>query len=165
MISKIRYIKHLVIHCSAGYAGRDGIERFWKERLKWKVPGYHFLIEVDGLIHQLLPLDQVSNGVKGYNQHAIHICYVGGVHPENVHLAMDTRTEQQQAGILNCIFQSLAWARQFQDISTIKILGHRDFSPDKNGNGIIEPWERIKECPSFEAILEYQWIMKRGNEV
>ena len=165
MISKTRYIKHLVIHCSAGYAGREGIERFWNETLKWKVPGYHFLIEVDGLIHQLLPLDQVSNGVKGYNQHAIHICYVGGVHPENVHLAMDTRTEQQQAGILNCIFQSLAWPRQFQDISTIKILGHRDFSPDKNGNGIIEPWERIKECPSFEAILEYQWIMKRGNEV
>ena len=165
MISKIRYIKHLVIHCSAGYAGRDGIERFWKETLKWKVPGYHFLIEVDGLIHQLLPLDQVSNGVKGYNQHAIHICYVGGVHPENVHLAMDTRTEQQQAGILNCIFQSLEWAKQFQDISAIKILGHRDFSPDKNGNGIIEPWERIKECPSFEAILEYQWIMKRGNSI
>jgi N-acetylmuramoyl-L-alanine amidase len=31
------------------------------------------------------------------------------------------------------------------------ILGHRDFSPDKNGNGIIEYFEWIKSCPSFDA--------------
>jgi N-acetyl-anhydromuramyl-L-alanine amidase AmpD len=33
-----------------------------------------------------------------------------------------------------------------------KIQGHRDFSPDKNRNGKVDPWERIKECPCFDAI-------------
>ena len=36
-----------------------------------------------------------------------------------------------------------------------KIQGHRDFSPDTNHNGVVDPWERIKECPCFDAIPEY----------
>ena len=37
-----------------------------------------------------------------------------------------------------------------------KIRGHRDYSPDKNHNGIIEPSEFIKDCPSFDASSEYK---------
>ena len=36
------------------------------------------------------------------------------------------------------------------------IRGHRDFSPDLNGNGTIEPNEWIKDCPSFDAREEYK---------
>ena len=36
------------------------------------------------------------------------------------------------------------------------IQGHRDFSPDKNHNGIIEPSEFIKDCPSFDAKFAYR---------
>ena len=39
-----------------------------------------------------------------------------------------------------------------------KICGHRDFSPDKNGNGVIDPWEYIKACPCFDARHEYAYI-------
>jgi hypothetical protein len=39
-----------------------------------------------------------------------------------------------------------------------KIQGHRDFSPDRNGNGTIEPEEWIKACPSFDAKTEYRMI-------
>jgi len=31
------------------------------------------------------------------------------------------------------------------------VLGHRDFSTDTNGNGIIDKWEWIKSCPSFDV--------------
>jgi len=31
-------------------------------------------------------------------------------------------------------------------------VGHRDFSNDKNKNGVIESWERNKECPSMDII-------------
>ncbi len=31
-------------------------------------------------------------------------------------------------------------------------VGHRDFSIDKNKNGVIESFERNKECPSFDII-------------
>ena len=32
-----------------------------------------------------------------------------------------------------------------------RLCGHRDLSPDLNGNGEIEPEEWIKECPCFDA--------------
>jgi N-acetyl-anhydromuramyl-L-alanine amidase AmpD len=31
-----------------------------------------------------------------------------------------------------------------------RILGHRDLSPDKNGDGKISPNEFIKTCPAFD---------------
>ena len=37
-----------------------------------------------------------------------------------------------------------------------KVVGHRDLSPDTNYNGIVDPWERIKECPCFEVIEEFE---------
>jgi N-acetylmuramoyl-L-alanine amidase len=38
-----------------------------------------------------------------------------------------------------------------------RIRGHRDFSKDLNGNGIIEPREWIKACPCFDA-AEYRRV-------
>ena len=35
------------------------------------------------------------------------------------------------------------------------VLGHRDTSPDKDGNGIVERWEWLKECPCFEVKDEF----------
>ena len=31
------------------------------------------------------------------------------------------------------------------------ILGHRDLSPDKDGDGVIETSEWVKHCPSFDV--------------
>ena len=39
-----------------------------------------------------------------------------------------------------------------------KIVGHRDFSPDLDKDGKIEPFEYIKICPSFDAKNEYKNI-------
>ena len=39
------------------------------------------------------------------------------------------------------------------DIRTV--AGHRDFSPDLNGNGEIEPHEWIKMCPCFDVRAEF----------
>ena len=44
------------------------------------------------------------------------------------------------------------------------ILGHRDFSNDKDGSGVIESWERIKECPCFDAIPEYQFYNSNNGK-
>lgn len=155
----MRKFKHIVIHCSAGYGNRQSIEKFWKDVLKWNSPGYHFLIDLDGTVHELQPMELPTNGVKGFNSTSIHICYIGGVQRDNVTKAMDTRTDAQQGAILDCIHNAISFIGKYQPVNGIKILGHRDFSPDKNGNGTIESWERIKECPSFDAIIEYNWIM------
>ena len=77
------------------------------------------------------------------------------VWPKNIYFScawiefIDNRTEEQKAGLR----QLLKELRQrYPDA---KIMGHRDISPDKNHNGVVDPWERIKECPCFDAIPEY----------
>jgi N-acetylmuramoyl-L-alanine amidase len=155
-----RSIKYLTIHCSAGFGDRKAIEKFWKQSLGWKSPGYHRLIDEDGTIHNLSDFNLPTNGVKGFNANSIHISYIGGVDKKDYAKAVDTRTPQQKQSIIKCIYEALAWIRtQGQDVSKIEILGHRDFSPDKNGNGIVDAWERIKQCPSYNAIPEYNKLI------
>ncbi|KAA4606611.1 N-acetylmuramoyl-L-alanine amidase, partial [Bacteroides ovatus] len=38
-----------------------------------------------------------------------------------------------------------------QRFSGCRVCGHRDLSPDLNGDGEIEPEEWIKACPCFEV--------------
>lgn len=154
----MRFIKYIVIHCTAGYGDVEAIRRFWKQSLGWKNDGYHYFIYTDGTIVQLNPLSTITNGVKGYNTPSVHISYQGGVDRNNYNKAVDTRTKAQKESILKVLGDVYLELSKTQAIDAIKILGHRDFSPDKNGNGVIEPFERIKECPSFDVIPEYgQW--------
>lgn len=151
----MRRIDHIVIHCSAGYGSVESIKAYWKNKLGWKEVGYHYFIDEDGTVHNLAPLSTVTNGVAGHNANSVHISYKGGVNRANYNKAEDTRTEAQKCAIVNIINKVLKELLPFQSTAKIKIVGHRDFSPDKNGNGVIESWERIKECPSFNAIPEY----------
>jgi len=155
-------LKYIAIHCSAGFGKLPSIEAFWKSK-GWKSPGYHRLIDVDGTIHNLLAFSKTSNGVLGFNEQTINICYIGGV--ENIGTtkkpiwkADDTRTEAQKTAIKTCINEAEHWLQQNGNTNKIIVQGHRDFSPDLNKNGIIESWERIKECPSFDAKKEYKTL-------
>jgi|SRR5690606_3222549 len=151
--------RFIVIHCSAGFGNVESIQKFWKENLGWKSPGYHRIIERDGTVHELAPYTDIVNGVKGFNDESIHICYIGGVDPKNVNKAQDTRTEIQKLQLLHEIVKAKKWIHEnYGDIYNVLILGHRDFSRDLNANNIIESWERIKECPSFEARFEYTFL-------
>lgn len=86
----MREIKYIVCHCTATDqdATVEGIKRFWKKNLGWRNPGYHFLIEKDGTIHNLQPIEKPSNGVRGYNTNSIHVSYIGGK-------LQDDRTDEQ----------------------------------------------------------------------
>jgi N-acetyl-anhydromuramyl-L-alanine amidase AmpD len=35
------------------------------------------------------------------------------------------------------------------------VLGHRDLSPDRDHDGVVEPFEWVKVCPCFDAAPEY----------
>lgn len=153
-------IKYIAIHCSSGFGNRASIEAFWQSK-GWKSPGYHRLIDVDGTIHKLLDFSKTSNGVLGFNEQTINICYIGGVDnigtsTKPIWKAKDTRTDAQKTAIKTCIKEAENWLQQNGNTNKIIIQGHRDFSPDLNKNGIIESWERIKECPSFDAKKEYK---------
>ncbi len=144
-----RDIKWIAIHCTAGYGNVDSIKKYWKNTLKWKTVGYHIIVDLDGNLHTLVNFDEITNGVKGFNSKSIHISYIGGVLKEDYTKAYDSRTDAQKEGLKQAILMARKYAPK------AKIKGHRDFSTDKNGNGKIDTWERIKDCPSFDAIPEY----------
>jgi len=155
----MRKIKRIFIHCTAGFGDVESIKRYWKS-IGWKSVGYHRIIAENGEIFQLAPYDSSTNGVKYYNSTSIHISYIGGVDRQNVNKAKDTRTPEQKKGIYTCLEEALDWLfDNGVDLCNIQILGHRDISEDKNLNGKIDSWERIKECPCFDAIPEYSWVI------
>lgn len=146
----MRPIKRIFVHCTAGnQKATDDDLRAEFLRKGWRNPGYHYVVLADGRIVQLLDETLVSNGVKGYNSSSINVAYTGGVEKGR---SVDNRTEAQRISLRHLLRELHArypWA---------KILGHRDISPDTNGNGIVDPWERIKDCPCFDAITEYKDI-------
>ena len=152
-------INTIFIHCTAGYGDVAAMKKFWKT-LGWNSPGYHLVVKVCGDIEIVQPFSLPSNGVKGLNGNSINISYIGGVDKKNVNKAVDTRTLEQKAGLIKAINLAIEWI-----VSTggtkkeLQIKGHRDASPDQNGDGVIASWERIKECPSFDAIPEYKNLL------
>lgn len=148
----MRKIERIFVHCTAS-SQKATVQSILAEfrRKKWRVPGYHWLIDKDGKITQLVDENIVANGVKGYNSTSVHVAYIGGVdkqHPNGI----DTRTKDQKAAL------EILLTQLHQRYPNAEILGHRDISPDTNHNGKVDSWERIKECPCFDAKIEYAHI-------
>ena len=147
----MRQIKYIAVHCTAG-SQKQSIDDLRAEfrRKGWKKPGYHFVVKPDGGIVQMLDEDEVSNGVKGYNSVIINVAYIGGIDAQGK--ATDNRTEAQKQSLENLL--RILRGKYPKAV----IQGHRDFSPDLNGNGKIEKCEWIKACPCFDAKEEYAHI-------
>lgn len=147
----MRQIKYIAVHCTAG-SQKQSIDDLRAEfrRKGWKNPGYHFVVKPDGGIVQMLDEEKVSNGVKGYNSVSINVAYIGGIDAQGK--ATDNRTEAQKQSLENLL--RILRGKYPKAV----IQGHRDFSPDLNGNGKIEKCEWIKACPCFDAKEEYAHI-------
>lgn len=178
---KAKETKNLVFHTSAGFSGVTSIEDFWRNTLKWKSKGYAVIIETNGKIWYLNDnsakygytdkynngkcFEFITNGVAGNNSNNVHICYIGGIEiagtnskGQKIYKGKDTRTTQQKDSFKVVTRQFLDWCKaNGKDTSKdLGMCGHRDFSLDKDNNGVIASWERIKECPCFDAIIEYR---------
>lgn len=137
----MRQINYLVVHCTATPQNTkiESIQNYWKNVLKWKSNGYHFIIEANGKINNITPIESIANGVAGYNSNSIHISYIGGVDDNGK--PIDNRTFAQKQSL---IYQ-LQWLKR--KFPKAKIQGHRDFPNVK------------KACPCFDAIPEYDDIL------
>lgn len=136
----------IVIHCSATPPSMDiGAAEItkWHQAKGWETIGYHFVIRRDGTLEPGRLVQMVGAHVQGHNATSIGICLVGGVgadaDPENNFTAAQFSQLQQ---LLAQLLVSYPGCR---------IVGHRDLSPDADGDGIIEPREWIKACPSFDV--------------
>ena len=142
----MRKIDLIVIHCSATREDRDFTEQNLEvahRRRGFNGIGYHFYIRKNGDIKTTRPIERIGAHVKGYNAHSIGICYEGGLDTNG--RPKDTRTLWQKHSL-----QVLIKALQI-DYPSCRICGHRDLSPDLNGNGEIEPEEWIKACPCYNV--------------
>lgn len=142
----MRHVDTVIIHCSATPANRKlepaDLTRMHRKR-GFNGCGYHFYIRRTGEICDMRPVEKVGAHCKGHNEGSIGICYEGGLDAKGN--PADTRTSEQK-NAMKWLLETLK--REF-DIKHIG--GHRDFSPDLDGDGIIEPEEWVKECPCFDV--------------
>lgn len=135
----MRNINLIIVHCSATPEGRNvsvaDIDRWHRER-GFDGIGYHYVVYIDGSVHEGRPIDKVGAHCKGHNIHSIGICYIGGVDLNGK--PKDTRTLAQKDALVNHLMRL---KRRFPKAV---IRGHRDFA--------------AKACPSFDATKEYAGI-------
>jgi len=153
-----RKIDLIVIHCTAT---REDVDYTFDQLVKdhkargFRTCGYHFYIRKDGTRHIGRTIDEVGAHVSGFNSRSVGISYEGGLDSKGK--AKDTRTDEQKVEIVNTILEVLAAIdKSGQDVKKVKIVGHRDLSPDLDGDGVVEPHEWVKMCPCFDAIPEYE---------
>lgn len=169
----MKKIDAIIIHCSATPEGKDvrakDIDRMHREK-GWKMIGYNYVIDLDGTVEIGRPLTMDgahcnTAGFSGlaYNKHSIGICYIGGIegtrnakgqivaklNSKGKSIPKDTRTDAQKLALHKLVY------RLMEKYPIIEVLGHRDTSPDKNGDGIVNRYEWIKDCPCFDVKSEF----------
>ncbi|MGO1073208.1 N-acetylmuramoyl-L-alanine amidase [Lysobacter sp. CA199] len=161
-----RKIDHIVIHCSAtpngsplfrGLPGQPGymapvdvIDEMhrtrkppfkrgmeWRRRVNSRLGaiGYHFIIYTTGAVATGRHLDEVGAHVAGHNERSIGVCLLG-----------TSGYTQAQWDALATLIATLR-----RDYPAARICGHRDLSPDKNGDGRITSIDWLKTCPGFDV--------------
>ena len=121
----MRAISLIVVHCSATREDKSFTEHdldVCHRRRGFNGVGYHFYIRKNGDIKSTRPLERIGAHARGFN-----------------------RTPWQKHSLRVLILTLL------RDYPGCRVCGHRDLSPDLNGNGEIEPEEWIKACPCFDA--------------
>lgn len=101
--------------------------------------GYHYVIDLDGLVQGGRRLSEVGAHVAGHNANSIGICLVGGA--ERV-----AQYSRAQWASLKQLVTTLRLQRP-----TARVVGHRNLSPDANGDGTVQPAEWTKTCPGFDV--------------
>lgn len=114
--------------------------------------GYHYVIRLDGKIEKGRPENQVGAHVQGYNSVSIGVALEGGL-SQMTGKPADTRTPAQVEALIDLLRDLLT------RFPKARICGHRDLSPDRDADGVIEPHEYLKECPCFDAI---PWAKQNG---
>lgn len=134
-----RSINMIIVHCTATIEGKEysvAEVRKWHLKRGFSDIGYHYLVGLDGRVHEGRNVNISGAHTAGYNAHSIGVCYVGGLDKDGK--AKDTRTPAQKAAL----------KRLLTDLKKMyphaSIHGHREFAN--------------KACPCFDAKNEYKGL-------
>lgn len=142
----MRRIDLIVIHCTGtreNHALSSEALDAYHRSLGYDECGYHFYIRSDGRLYSMRALDRVGAHALGYNSHSIGIAYEGGL--DSLGNAKDTRTLMQRISLQTLV------ATLLRSFPGAEVVGHRDLSPDQDGNGVVDSHEWVKSCPCFDV--------------
>jgi N-acetyl-anhydromuramyl-L-alanine amidase AmpD len=146
---------HIVLHCSATRASQPVTAadiRKWHKARGWGDIGYHYVIRRDGTLEKGRHEAAVGAHVGGHNWHTLGICLAGGLNDRTG--APEDNFTPAQWETLRGLMKALAGR-----YPRATVLGHRDLSPDRDGDGEVEPHEWLKSCPCFDARA---WAEREG---
>lgn len=140
----MRAINRIILHCSATVQGAHfdvHTLRTWHtdpppQGRGWKDIGYHYVIHLDGSVHQGRPIAEAGAHTKGANHDSVGVCYIGGLDKDNK--PKDTMTPAQDIAVINLV---RALRLVFGDL---KLYGHNDFAN--------------KACPCFKVEDKYSFL-------
>ncbi|MBX3588776.1 MAG: N-acetylmuramoyl-L-alanine amidase [Ramlibacter sp.] len=148
---------------NAWHAARGFSRRYSARSFNPQLPsiGYHFVVDLDGTVLTGRHVDEVPAQAAGFNATAIGVCLIGGAEREGRYTDAQWTSLRELVQWLLDEYGLPAAAPQRISDSTADlgyrmvggVCGHRDLSPDKDGDGLIEPGEWIKTCPGFEVQL------------
>lgn len=72
--------------------------RRWHKARGFVDVGYHYVVYLDGSVHEGRPLAQVGAHCRGHNAHSVGVCYVGGLAADG-RTPKDTRTTRQRVAL------------------------------------------------------------------
>lgn len=172
----MRSVNLVVIHCSASQNGvfisaaqidnwhrQNGFKRDAKFAREFRphLPhiGYHRLILADGSIGFGRDVDEVGAHVAKHNDHSIGVCMTG-MNAYFLHqwealraalcalaVGLADRAKLPAPPGMPGVMDALAIYERLG----VRIVGHRDLSPDLDGDGVIERHEWLKTCPGFDV--------------
>ena len=135
-----RSINEIIVHCTASRDGVpmtvEAIRRMHVKERGWSDIGYHYVVYLDGTIHEGRPVNISGAHCTGHNTHSIGVVYVGGLAKNGK--PADTRTAAQKTALLKLLRK----LKQLYPKATIH--GHREYAN--------------KACPCFDAKKEYQGL-------
>lgn len=133
----MRTINKIIIHCSATPEGKhftvSDIDH-WHRQRGFAGIGYHYVIYLDGSVHEGRPLEQQGAHTYGQNTSSIGVCYIGGVAADG-RTPKDTRTYKQKEALKKLVDELKT---RFPEAT---IHGHCEFAN--------------KACPSFDVQKEF----------
>lgn len=144
-------------HAARGFKRDPAAVRAFSPKLP--AIGYHYVIDLTGEVWSGRGLDEMGAHALHFNANSVGICMVGGSEPEASYAPSQWNSLRQlvamllsQYGIPRALPRRILGKSYPQGYTMVNgVCGHRDLSPDANGDRLVEPFEWLKTCPGFDV--------------
>lgn len=159
-------VRYLVVHCAATPPSMDvGAKEIdlWHRAQGYFEIGYHAVIRRDGRVEDGRGLDRIGAHARGWNEHSLGICLVGGVgefkpeykgQPRKYWLPGDPEpnfTPEQMKSLRDVLSHwTFLVSHGVQRPEPVQIVGHRDLGRDLPPSH-FNRMGTTKACPAFDV--------------